>query len=77
MGFIGTQQLVLILLIVLVLFGAKRVPELAKGLGAGIREFKKAAKDIQQEASLDTATKQASETSPSSESNVNGDKERA
>ncbi|MCL2690464.1 MAG: twin-arginine translocase TatA/TatE family subunit [Chitinispirillia bacterium] len=74
MGFIGTQQLVLILLIVLVLFGAKRVPELAKGLGAGIREFKKAAKEIQQDAALDTA-KQASEISPSSESNSNGDKE--
>jgi len=75
MGFIGTQQLVLILLIVLVLFGAKRVPELAKGLGAGIREFKKAAKEIQQEASLDT-TKQASEAS-SSESNSSGDKEHS
>jgi len=75
MGFIGTQQLVLILLIVLVLFGAKKVPELAKGLGAGIREFKKAAKDIQQEVSLDT-TKQTSETSLTSESNAAGDKER-
>ncbi|MCL2688830.1 MAG: twin-arginine translocase TatA/TatE family subunit [Chitinispirillia bacterium] len=73
MGFIGTQQLVLILLIVLVLFGAKRVPELAKGLGAGIREFKKAAKEIQREAALDTAAKETAEVSSSSESNSAGD----
>jgi len=45
MGFIGVQELLLILLIVLVLFGAKKVPELAKGLGIGIKEFRKAAKD--------------------------------
>lgn len=79
MGFIGTQQLVLILLIVLVLFGAKRVPELAKGLGAGIREFKKAAREIQQDAS-DTAlntTKQTGEISPRSENSSADDKERS
>jgi sec-independent protein translocase protein TatA len=46
MGFIGVQELLLILLIVLVLFGAKKVPELAKGLGIGIKEFRKAAKDL-------------------------------
>jgi sec-independent protein translocase protein TatA len=45
MGFIGAQELLLILLIVVVLFGAKKIPELAKGMGSGIREFKKAAKD--------------------------------
>jgi sec-independent protein translocase protein TatA len=44
-GVIGVQELLLILLIVLVLFGAKKVPELAKGLGIGIKEFRKAAKD--------------------------------
>ena len=43
---IGVQELLLILLIVLVLFGAKRLPELAKGLGSALREFKKAAKDV-------------------------------
>jgi sec-independent protein translocase protein TatA len=48
MGFmgIGVQELLLILLIVLILFGAKKVPELARGLGSGIREFKKAAREI-------------------------------
>ncbi|MDR0306125.1 MAG: twin-arginine translocase TatA/TatE family subunit [Chitinispirillales bacterium] len=70
MGFIGTHQLLLILLIVLVLFGAKKVPELAKGLGAGIREFKKAARDIQQDAADPT-----SEISQSEKSCSTGDKE--
>jgi len=47
MGFmgIGMWELVVILLIVLLLFGARKVPELAKGLGSGLREFRKAVKD--------------------------------
>ena len=49
---IGFQELLLILLIILLLFGAKKVPELAKGLGNAFREFRKAAKDIK----LDDAT---------------------
>ena len=44
---IGVQELLLILFIVLILFGAKRVPELARGLGTALREFRKAAKDIE------------------------------
>ena len=43
---IGVQELLLILLIVLILFGAKRVPDLAKSLGRALREFRNAAKDI-------------------------------
>jgi len=46
MGFIGVQELLIILLIVLVLFGAKKIPELAKGLGNGLKEFRKATKEI-------------------------------
>lgn len=42
---IGPQELIIILLIVLVLFGATRVPQLMKGLGIGIKEFKQAVKD--------------------------------
>lgn len=50
LGFIqnmGGGSIVLIVLVVLLLFGAKRIPELARGLGRGIREFKDATKDIQ------------------------------
>ena len=43
---IGFQELLLILLIVLVLFGAKKIPDLAKGLGTALREFKKASKEL-------------------------------
>jgi sec-independent protein translocase protein TatA len=39
---LGGTEIILILALVLILFGAKRLPELAKGLGAGIKEFKKA-----------------------------------
>ena len=48
-GSIGFQELLIILLIVLVLFGARRLPEFGKALGKGIREFKKAATEIQAE----------------------------
>ena len=43
----GGGSLILIILVILLLFGAKRIPELARGLGRGIREFKDATKDIQ------------------------------
>jgi len=42
-------EIVLILAVVLVLFGAKKLPELAKGLGSGIKEFKKATRDVTDE----------------------------
>ena len=45
MGGIGAQELVIILLILLVIFGGRKIPELAKGLGRGIKEFKKASGD--------------------------------
>ena len=48
-GNIGGSELFLILLVILIFFGAKKLPELAKGLGQGIREFRKAAKDVQDE----------------------------
>ena len=44
---IGATELVLILLVVVIFFGAKKIPELAQGLGKGIREFKKATKEIE------------------------------
>jgi sec-independent protein translocase protein TatA len=46
MGNIGTTELILILLVVLVFFGSKKIPELAQGIGKGIREFKKATREI-------------------------------
>ena len=46
---LGWQELLIILVVVLLLFGAKRLPEIAQGMGKGIREFKKAVKDTQDE----------------------------
>lgn len=48
-GFFGGWEIVLILAVVLILFGAKKLPELAKGLGQGIKEFKKATNDVSNE----------------------------
>ena len=44
-GGFGMGELLVILLIVLLLFGARRIPEIARGLGSGIREFKTSVKD--------------------------------
>ena len=46
---LSTWEILIILFIILVLFGGKKLPELAKGLGKGINEFKKASKDIKDE----------------------------
>ena len=47
MGNMGAMEWVLIVLAVVLLFGAKKIPELAKGIGQGIREFKKASREVQ------------------------------
>ena len=50
-GLLGGWEIVLILAVVLILFGAKKLPELAKGLGSGIKEFKKATREVTDEIS--------------------------
>lgn len=47
LGEIGMPQILLILAVVLLLFGGKKIPELMRGLGSGVKEFKNAAKDDQ------------------------------
>lgn len=46
---IGTGELIVILCVVLVLFGGKKLPELARSIGLGIREFKKACNGVEEE----------------------------
>jgi len=48
-GGLGGWEILLILLVLLIFFGAKKIPELARGLGKGIREFKDATKEIKSE----------------------------
>jgi sec-independent protein translocase protein TatA len=50
MGRIGATEIIIIGVIVLLLFGGKKIPELMKGLGSGINEFKKASKGEEQTA---------------------------
>ena len=45
----GAQELLLVLLVVLLLFGAKRLPEMARGLGQGVQQFKKAMSEAHHE----------------------------
>lgn len=51
---LGPQEIILISIVILVLFGAKKIPELMSGFGKGIKEFKKASKDIESEISSAT-----------------------
>ncbi|MCP4725931.1 MAG: twin-arginine translocase TatA/TatE family subunit [bacterium] len=46
---LGTQEIIVIFLVLLLLFGGKKLPELAKGLGKGIKEFKKATTEIEED----------------------------
>ena len=46
---LGTWEIVIIVLVILLLFGGKKLPELARGLGKGLREFKNARRDIEKE----------------------------
>ena len=61
-GNLGAGEIVLIVLVVLLLFGAKKIPELARGIGKGMSEFKKGLKDVESEIkSADTDSKKIDE----------------
>jgi len=66
MGGIGVPELLVIFLVVLLLFGAKRIPEIARGLGKGIREFKDATNEIKQELTVDPPRRQIPQAPPAS-----------
>lgn len=48
-GMFGPTEIILIVLVVVILFGGRKIPELMKGIGQGMKEFKKATKDEQKE----------------------------
>ena len=61
----GHWEILVIFLVVLLLFGARRIPEMAQGLGKGIREFRKAVKDVQEEVDVSgTINPQSAQTIP-------------
>lgn len=49
LGGLGTGEIVLLVLVILLLFGAKRIPDLARGIGKGIKEFKDARNGVESE----------------------------
>jgi len=59
MGKIGLTEIILILLVVVLLFGGRKIPELMKGIGQGMKEFKKASKfDAAADENKEVATKE-------------------
>ena len=64
---LGGWEMVIVVIAILLLFGAKKIPELAKGLGTGIKEFKKATREVTDEiqnASAETTAKTAPPAPP-------------
>lgn len=59
---IGTQELLIIFLIVLLLFGAKRIPEIARSMGKGIRDFKQATREIEEDINVNEDTNTSSKS---------------
>lgn len=49
LAFLNGPEVIAILVVVLILFGAKKLPELARGLGQGLKEFKKSTREVQDE----------------------------
>ncbi|MCB9206714.1 MAG: twin-arginine translocase TatA/TatE family subunit [Ignavibacteriales bacterium] len=48
-GSLGATEIILIIVVIVLLFGAKKIPELAQGVGKGMREFKKAVKEVEED----------------------------
>jgi len=57
LGNIGTGEIILIALVVLLLWGGKKIPELMKGLGKGVRSFKEGMNEIEKEIKIDDTSK--------------------
>lgn len=57
MGSLGPMEIILIILAIVLLFGAKKIPELMRGLGSGIKEFKKASSEQDEDDKKEIAKK--------------------
>lgn len=57
LGGLGTQELLIIALIVLLIFGGAKIPELMRGVGKGVKEFKKGMKEVEDEIKIDDEPK--------------------
>lgn len=70
LAFLNGPEIIAILAVILILFGAKKLPELAKGLGQGIKEFKKSSREIQDELNEAMDVNAPPATPPRREQNV-------
>ena len=62
-GNLGAPELILIFLIILLVFGANRIPEIARGIGRGIREFKDSAREITSQMDMEDTSSRGGENS--------------
>ena len=60
LGVLGTNEIIIILVIVLLLFGGRKIPELMRGLGKGVREFNDAKNNVKREIEEGTSDKSTS-----------------
>jgi len=74
-GNLGFGEIVVVLIIVLLLFGAKRIPEIAGSMGKGIREFKKSVNDV--ERSVRDDVRDSRLDAPRTEGRIAGDRDAA
>lgn len=58
LGSLGSQEIIIIALVILLLFGGKKIPELMRGLGKGVSQFKKGMKDIEDEINTEPEKKE-------------------
>lgn len=63
-GPLGTWEILIILVVVLLLFGARRLPELAKSIGQSVREFRKGVRDMRADIALETEEELGAEPRP-------------
>jgi TatA/E family protein of Tat protein translocase len=71
----GHWEILIIFVIILLIFGAKRIPEMAQGLGKGIREFRTAMRDVQDE--IDINPPPANTNAPTQTVSKSDDKEQS
>lgn len=76
--FIGTQEILIIALVVILLFGGKKIPELMKGLGKGVKSFKDGMTEVNDELKKDVTTseKNDSDTKTKSSSSISDESKK-
>jgi len=75
-GMIGAQEIILILLVVLIFFGGKKIPELMRGMGKGVKEYKNAGNGLENELSGEEKPEKSQKQQPTSENSESDEPEK-